>query len=124
MKSLLNTIKNNQQVLKSKIYVPNSKFIRSLLNLLWNENLIAGYSVIKKEFSFIIIYLKYKKKKPILVKLKSISKPGKKVYLKSNQLWKVNDNSGILIISTNKGLLTLDSCKKFNLGGEPLYLIN
>ena len=63
MKSLLNTIKNNQQVLKSKIYVPNSKFIRSLLNLLWNENLIAGYSVIKKEFSFIIIYLKYKKKK-------------------------------------------------------------
>jgi len=124
MKSILNTIKNNQQVLKSKIYVPNSKYIRSILNLLWNENLIAGYSVVKKELSFITIYLKYKKKKPVLVKLKSISKPGKKVYLKSNQLWKINNNSGILIISTNKGLLTLDYCKKYNLGGEPLYLIN
>jgi len=124
MKNLLNTVKNNQQILKSKIYVKASKKIKSILNLLWNENLIAGYSVTNKDVNIIKIFLKYKNKTPVIAKVKALSKPGKRIFLKTKHLWKINDNSGLLIISTSKGLLSIESCKNRNIGGEPIYLIH
>ena len=69
------------------------------------------------------IFLKYNNSKPAINSFKVLSKPGKKVYYSVKQLWKIDSNNGLIIISTNKGLLTLAGCKKLNIGGEPFLLV-
>jgi len=72
---------------------------------------------------FIEIYLKYNNKLPVIKTIKSISKPSLKVYYSLKQVWKINLNQDLLILSTNKGILSLDSCKKLKVGGEPIIII-
>lgn len=124
MIELLNTIKNNQLIYKSVIFVKFTKKNLALLHFLWNENLIAGYKPTKITEKSIKIFLKYQNKIPVISKVKILSKPGNLIYLKARQIWKVKSNLGVFIINTTKGLLTTNLCKKYNLGGEPLFLIN
>lgn len=124
MINFINTLKNNQQILKSTIYVIKKEKYLNLLNLLWNENLISGYKILSYDKKFIIkIFLKYKKKIPAIKYFKTLSKPGNRIFLKSSQMWKINENNSIIVLSTTKGLLTLNNCKKKKLGGEPFFCI-
>jgi len=68
------------------------------------------------------IFLKYKNGKPAIKIIKPISKPGRRIYYTIKQIWKIDPNL-VIIFSTNKGLKTLDECKKFKLGGEPYIII-
>lgn len=93
------------------------------LNILWNEGFILGYTIDKKS-NQLKIFLKYDKNKPVIKKIKNISKPGLKIYYSIKQLWKIESTKTFLIISTNQGLKTLDQCKKLKIGGEPFIIIN
>ena len=55
--------------------------------------------------------------------LKRISKPGLRVYAKSEELPKVLGGLGIAIISTSKGLMTDKEARKEMIGGEVLAYI-
>ena len=48
---------------------------------------------------------------------------GNEIYYSVKQLWKINSNQGLLILSTNRGLLSLSSCKKLKIGGEPVIVV-
>lgn len=124
MTNLINTLKNNQQILKSIVYVKKKKKYLKILNILWDENLISGYKILSQNKSFIIkIFLKYKKKIPAIKHFKTLSKSGKHFFLKSSQIWKINENNSIIILSTTQGLLSLNHCKKKNIGGEPFFCL-
>jgi len=66
----------------------------------------------------LILELKYVARKPVVEKVKRISKPGLRVYADVKKLKRVLPGLGIMIISTNQGLLTLDEARKNNQGGE------
>ena len=119
--NIIITLKNNQIVKKSYVIIKKKKKIINLLNILWDENYISGYCFFNKHY--IKIFLKYIAHKPVLLNFKFISKPGKKLYLSVKHLWKLKIGSNNLILSTTKGFLTLNSCKKINVGGKPLLLI-
>ena len=71
------------------------------------------------------IFLKYKYNNLLVIKhVTSITKPSSKIYCSVKQLWKINFNLGLILLSTNKGILSLNSCKKLNIGGELLCLIS
>ena len=72
-----------------------------------------------------LLSLKYsdKKKERVIVGLKRISKPGLRVYAKSNELPRVLNGLGIAIISTSKGIMTDNEARKESLGGEVLAYI-
>ena len=55
--------------------------------------------------------------------LKRISKPGLRVYARSEELPKVLGGLGIAIISTSKGLMTDKEARKAEIGGEVLAYI-
>jgi len=59
----------------------------------------------------------------VIKKIKTISKPGSRIFYTIKQLWKINSSKTFIILSTNKGLKTINQCKKLNLGGEPFILI-
>ena len=71
------------------------------------------------------ITLKYLdgKQTPVIAGLKRISKPGLRVYARSEELPKVLGGLGIAIISTSKGLMTDKEARKNAIGGEVLAYI-
>ena len=68
--------------------------------------------------------LKYgDKKERVITGLKRISKPGLRVYAKSEEIPRVLNGLGIAIVSTSKGIMTGKDAKASNLGGEVLAYI-
>ena len=70
------------------------------------------------------INLKYQNGKPAINNIIAISKPSKRVYIKAKDLWKVNKGLRMLILSTNKGLITDKKCKELRIGGELFCVID
>ena len=121
--NMFSNIKNGQMVRKSFILQPRKNICAAFLNILWNEGFILGYKISETDSKMFKIFLKYKNRKPVINSLKLITKPGQRVYYSSKQLWKIKSSKGIIVVSTNKGLMVLDECKKLKLGGEPYIVI-
>ena len=121
--NMLSNIKNAQKVKRAFFFQKRKKLCEHVLNLLWNEGYILGYQISSKNSSKMKIFLKYSKEKPAIKIIKVFSKPGKRIYYSLSQLWKINSNVSFIIFSTNKGVKTLDECKRFKVGGEPLFMI-
>ena len=77
----------------------------------------------KKEKKFIDIDLLYKNKKARINNVERISKLSKRVYFSVKEIRPVKRGFGSLIISTPKGVLSDDECRKKNVGGEALFRI-
>jgi len=121
--NMLISLKNGYKSNKSYIIFPKNNICFLILNNLWDEGFIAGYKIFNTSPNLCKIYLKYKKGQPSIKTLKFLSKPGNKFYYSIKQLWKIHSNFGIILISTNNGVLTVNNCKKYNLGGKPLIII-
>lgn len=120
---MIANIKNGQLAKRSYVYQEKKKLCESLLKILWNEGFIVGYKM--EANKNLKIFLKYVENgKPSINNIKGISKPGRRLYYSSKQIWKIDSSKTLIIFSTNQGLKTLSECKKLNLGGEPLLTIN
>lgn len=124
LSNMLTTIKNGQMSKKTSIFIKKTKFCEVVLQSLWDEGFISGYSSFAESSDKLQVYLKYDKiGMPVIKNLLLVSKPGRRVFLSSKQTWKLNSSHLFVIFSTNKGILSLSECKKLNVGGEPLFLI-
>jgi len=117
-------IKNAQLARQSFLIQKKISICESFLKILWNEGFILGYKLDAKDNTRLKVFLKYQKNKPAINSLKSISKPGRRVYYSIKQIWKINSNKSFIIFSTNQGLKTIADCKKLGIGGEPFISIN
>lgn len=102
------------------VNIPASRPKKAIAKVLKEEGYIKDFKFIKDDKSGILrVYLKYGSHgERILNKLIRISKPGRKIYRKANQLERVLDGLGTAIISTSKGIMTDQTCRKLKLGGE------
>jgi len=121
--NMIAAIKNGQMAHNLYVLQSKKKNCEALLNILWDEGFISGYKTSDMDSNTIVIYLKYDNKLPVINGLSSVSKPSLRVYYSLKQLWKFDVSQGLLILSTNKGLLSINTCKKLKLGGEPLIVI-
>ena len=118
-------IKNGQLAKRSYIDQKRKKLCEVFLNILWNEGFIIGYKIEGRNRDNLRIFLKYiENGKPSINNIKTISKPGRRLYYSLKQIWKIDSSKTLIIFSTNQGLKTLPECKKLRLGGEPLVAIN
>lgn len=118
-------IRNGQLAKRSFIYQKRKKLCEAFLRILWNEGFIIGYKISKNDNTLIKIFLKYTNDgKPTINNIKLITRPGRRVYYSIKQIWKIDASKNFIIFSTNKGLKTINSCKKLKIGGEPFILIN
>lgn len=120
--NMFSNIQNAQLANKKIVFQKRKKVCELFLNILWDEGYISGYTVDKLNNN-IIIFLKYQNNKPVIKKIKCISKPGSRIFYTVKQLWKIDSSKNFLILSTNKGLKTLNDCKKLNIGGEPFIVV-
>jgi small subunit ribosomal protein S8 len=122
--NMFTNIKNGQ--LAKKAFVLNTKknICKSFLNVLWDEGFILGYRICENNLNNLKIFLKYKNGKPAINSIKFVSKPGRRVYYSAKELWKIDSSKTFLILSTNKGVMSITDCKKLNIGGEAFVIIN
>jgi small subunit ribosomal protein S8 len=117
--NLFSKIVNGSLVGKFFIKIQKSKKLVEILNILNKEGYIKGFEV---KQDILIIFLKYIQNKPVITKITSISKPGKRFYVKNKNVFKLQGN--LYILSTSKGLLTNVEAKKINIGGELICQIH
>lgn len=118
-------IKNGQIAKRSFIYQKKKKLCETFLLLLWNEGFIVKYRVSKKNINFFKIFLKYSSTgKPAINNIKLITKPGHRIIYSIKDIWKIDSSKNFIIVSTHKGLQTINNCRKLRIGGEPFIIIN
>lgn len=117
-------IKNGQLSKRNIIFQRRKKICEAFLKILWAEGFIIGYKIDEKNINQIKIFLKYSKNKPVIRSIKFLSKPSRRLYYSTKQIWKIDSNKSFLIFSTNKGLKSILECKKLGIGGEPFIAIN
>ena len=122
---MLTRIRNAGQMKYTNVEVLGSKITLEIAKILKNEGYIADYKYEKNsKGEKINLTLKYgAKKEKVIVGLKRISKPGLRVYAKTNELPRVLNGLGIAIISTSEGLMTDKQARGKKLGGEVLAYI-
>ncbi len=118
---MLIRIKNGYLAKHREVVLPHSRLKEELGKILVKHDYLkdlkveSGKPETKKT---IILRLKYRAKEPGMEDVKRISKPGLRVYVNTGQLKRMVPGLGIMILSTNQGLLTLEEAKKVNQGGE------
>jgi small subunit ribosomal protein S8 len=121
----LTRIRNANQVKHESLECPASKIKRDIAEILKNQGFIRDYEYIEDGKQGIIrVFLKYGVNgERVITNLKRISKPGLRVYVKSDDVPKVLNGLGIAIISTSEGVITDKEARAKNAGGEVIAYV-
>jgi len=123
---MLARIRNALMRNRSKVATPASNARRRVLDVLQSEGYIRGYTEVehaggKREFE---IELKYYEGEPVISEIKRVSKPGRRVYSSVRNLPKVQNGLGIAVLSTPKGVMSDNTARAENVGGEVLCYVS
>ncbi|MEK4630335.1 30S ribosomal protein S8 [Solibacillus silvestris] len=122
---MLTRIRNANMVRHEKLEVPASNVKKEIAEILKREGFVRDVEYVEDNKQGIIrIFLKYgKDNERVITGLKRISKPGLRVYAKTNEVPKVLNGLGIALVSTSNGLLTDKEARAKQVGGEILAYI-
>ncbi|PCK72437.1 30S ribosomal protein S8-like protein [Paenibacillus larvae subsp. larvae B-3650] len=117
---MLTRIRNANIVRHETVEIPASKVKREIAEILKKEGFIRDAEYIEDNKQGIIrLFLKYgPNSERVITGLKRISKPGLRVYTKSQEIPRVLGGLGIAIISTSKGVMTDKEARQNKAGGE------
>jgi small subunit ribosomal protein S8 len=120
---MLTRIRNANKVRFKNVDVLLSRINLNIAKVLKKSGYISGYDIKKdaRGYQVLRIYLKYADtKKSVLTGIQRISKPGRRVYVRSEKIPKVLNGYGIAILSTSRGVLTDKEASDAKVGGEIL----
>lgn len=123
---MLTRIRNAHMVKHQIVQLPSTKMSLAIAKILKEEGYIEDFeNYLENDKKYLLISLKYigQLRKPVISKIKRVSKPGLRIYSNSKELPRVLENLGIAIISTSKGVMTNLNAKKLGIGGEVLFYI-
>jgi small subunit ribosomal protein S8 len=122
---MLTRIRNANMVRHEKLELPASKIKKEVAEILKREGFVRDVEFIEDNKQGIIrIFLKYgANNERVITGLKRISKPGLRVYAKSNEVPRVLNGLGIAIISTSQGVITDKEARQKQAGGEVLAYV-
>ena len=121
---MLTRIRNANQQKHETVSIPYSNLKNDLANILKNEGFVTDFVVNEEgHHKNIVITLKYKGNERVITGLKRVSKPGLRQYAKVNEIPKVLNGLGIVVLSTSQGLMTDKEARAKNIGGEVLAYI-
>ena len=122
---MLTRIRNGLIARHDAVMIPTSNMKKAIAKILLDEGYIKSVDYIDDGMSGSMkVTLKYAAGKESVIKgLKRISKPGLRVYAKSEEIPKVLGGLGIAIVSTSKGVMTDKEARAAGVGGEVLAYI-
>ncbi|MCP3775437.1 30S ribosomal protein S8 [Paenibacillus sp. MZ04-78.2] len=122
---MLTRIRNANVVRHETVEIPASKVKREIAEILKKEGFIRDAEYIEDSKQGIIrLFLKYgPNNERVITGLKRISKPGLRVYAKSQEVPRVLGGLGIAILSTSKGVMTDKEARQTKAGGEVICYV-
>lgn len=121
----LTMIRNAGAAKHEKVDMPASNVRVGIAQILMNEGLIRSFKVAKDSKQGIMrVYLKYNEDGTHAINaLDRVSRPGRRVYVKSDKIPTVRSGMGFTILSTSKGIMSGKQANDAKLGGELLATI-
>lgn len=122
---MLTRIRNANMVRHEKVEIPASTIKKEIARILKEEGFIRDAEFVEDNKQGIIrVFLKYgANNERVITGLKRISKPGLRVYAKSNEIPKVLGGLGVALISTSTGVMTDKQARQAHVGGEVLAYV-
>tara|TARA_Y100001970_G_scaffold291863_1_gene430728 strand:+ start:1355 stop:1753 length:399 start_codon:yes stop_codon:yes gene_type:complete len=124
---MLTRIRNANQAMHEGVVMPSSKQKIALADLLKEEGYIADFDVSASEKStgdVLSITMKYTdSRERVISGLRRVSKPGLRVYTKSDKIPRVLGGLGVAVVSTSKGLMSDREARRRRMGGEVLCYV-
>ncbi|MBT8145598.1 MAG: 30S ribosomal protein S8 [Gammaproteobacteria bacterium] len=120
----LTRIRNAQMAGQKTVSCPSSKIKVAMCKVLEDEGYITGHSIDEGAGKPVLnVDLKYYRGKPVIEEIKRVSRPGLRYYRGKEELPKNRAGLGIVILSTNKGLMTDKQAQAAGIGGEVLCTV-
>lgn len=121
---MLTRIRNAALIKAEKVDIPASRMKLEIAKILKEEGFIKAYKILKdKRQGILRVTLKYAENNSIISGLKRISKPGRRVYVGSNEIPRVMGGVGVAILTTSMGILSDKACRREGVGGEVICYI-
>lgn len=122
LSDMLTRIRNGLVRHKAYVYTNASKLNKHVLDVMQGEGYIRGYAVEKNErnMDMLRVDLKYSEGQPAIRELRTVSKPGRRVYSSVKTMPRVHNGLGTSIVTTPKGVMTDSKARSENVGGEVL----
>ncbi len=124
---MLTRIRNSVINGQTLVAMPSSKIKVEIARILKEEGFIESYEVVSGEKTFeriLRIRLKYvgerRKRRSVITNLERVSRPGRRVYTRKQDIPWILSGLGIAILSTPKGVMTGQRARQLNVGGEIL----
>jgi small subunit ribosomal protein S8 len=122
---MLTRIRNANKALQAKVEMPASSQKVELARVLKEEGYITSYAVVREgSIDKLVIELKYADgRRRVISQVKRVSKPGRRIYAKKDNLPKVLGGLGTAVISTSRGLMTAREAQRLGVGGEVVCFV-
>jgi small subunit ribosomal protein S8 len=122
---LLTRLRNGQMAKHRTVKVPASKIKVEIVRILKDEGFVEDFGVSKDSVQGTIeIDLKYADSgTPAISGMKRISGGSRRIYSGKDEIPSVLNGLGITILSTSKGVMTGNGCRRAGIGGEVLCSI-
>ncbi len=116
---MLTRIRNGQQAKHQHVTLISSALKEEIARVLKEEGYIADYRVetLENNLKSITLRLKYYHGRPVIERIKRISRPGLRVYKSAKELSSV-PGFGVSILSTSRGVMTHVAARTNGVGGE------
>jgi small subunit ribosomal protein S8 len=116
---MLTRLRNAQARAKREVTMPASTRKAAIAEVLKKEGYIVDCRTVgdgpKKQLT---IELKYYQGKPVIERIKRISRPGLRVYRTTDELPSIVGGLGVAIVSTSRGLMSDREARAQGIGGE------
>ena len=124
---MLTRIRNAMMAGHADVAMPSSNIKKEIARILKEEGFIEDYEVIEGEKpsqTTLQIKIKYagerRSRKPVITGIERVSRPGRRVYTRHDEIPWVLSGMGISILSTPKGVMTGQRARQEGVGGEIL----
>ena len=116
----LTRLRNASKAGLAECVTPHSNLRESLAGILKAEGFVRDVSsgADERGHKTLVVALKYVDGTPVITGLRRASTPGRRLYFGYSDLPRVLNGLGIAIVSTSKGLMKDQDCRRNKLGGE------
>ena len=124
---MLTRIRNGVMAGHSMVAMPSSKIKVEIAKILKEEGFVENFEVADGEragYRVLRIKIKYvgerRERRPVISGLERVSRPGRRIYTKRQDIPWVLSGIGVAILSTPKGVMTGQRARQLGVGGEIL----
>ncbi len=125
---MLTRIRNAIMAGQPLVAMPSSKLKAEIARILKEEGYVEGFDVVEPTDdgvqSTLRVRMKYvgerRQRRPVITGIQRISRPGRRVYTRKQEIPWVLSGLGISILSTPKGVMTGQRARQLGVGGEIL----